>query len=241
MDGTLIPIHRADFEAEMFPLSERYLHRHLKDADVCLAAMKYAALHGREHIREGESNEDRFERLLHEQLGDVLAKTLIATLERFYETDYNQIAHLCPDNGRGRRMLNAALQRNLIPILATNPVAPAVCLFARLSWAGLRPEQFAYSTTAENSFHMKPSPAYYQDLLNVVGAKPAECIMIGNDTLEDIPPAQGLGIRTFLVTDYLVDRDGSAPTLGPQGDENDLLRFLAQINQEEEPSWQEKN
>ena len=58
----------------------------------------------------------------------------------------------------------------------------------------------------ERMHFCKPNPAYYQEILELLGAKAEECLMIGNDVEEDMVAAT-LGIKTRLVTDLLISRD----------------------------------
>ena len=85
-----------------------------------------------------------------------------------------------------------------MPILATNPLFPAVATESRIRWAGLVPEDFLLYTTYENSRHCKPNPDYYWDIMNNLGAKPEECIMVGNDFDEDIFNHSVYGIHIKL-------------------------------------------
>ena len=66
-------------------------------------------------------------------------------------------------------------------ILATNPIFPTNADATRLSWIGLKMEDFDLVTDYANSCHSKPNPAYYQDILDQFHLDPARCLMIGND------------------------------------------------------------
>ena len=113
----------------------------------------------------------------------------------------------------------------LIPVLATNPIFPAVATRARIGWAGLNREDFALVTTYENSRHCKPNPAYYQDILEELGLSPEECVMVGNDATEDLAAAK-LGIPVFLLTDCLINKHGTDLTELPHGGFDELMAYL---------------
>ena len=68
-------------------------------------------------------------------------------------------------------------------------------------------------------------PAYYQDLLNKLGLQPEECLMVGNDAQEDMA-AQKLGIHVFLLPKWLVNRHNLDISSYPQGDFDDLIRYI---------------
>ena len=71
----------------------------------------------------------------------------------------------------------------------------------------------------------KPNPAYYQEVLDKLGVDPKECLMVGNDVIEDVA-AEKLGMQIFLVTDCLINKKGADISAYPQGTFADLLRYL---------------
>ena len=53
--------------------------------------------------------------------------------------------------------------------------------------------------------YCKPNPKYYTEILEMLGKKPEECLMVGNNTDEDCAAAQAAGMKTILVTDCLIN------------------------------------
>lgn len=96
-------------------------------------------------------------------------------------------------------------QKGYTVVAATNPLFPKVATMNRLRWAGFDPEDFALFTTYEHYHYCKPNPAYYMEVLASLGKQPQNCIMAGNDNLEDMA-AQQLGIKGYLITDCLINR-----------------------------------
>lgn len=80
----------------------------------------------------------------------------------------------------------------------TNPSMPVAFGRARLGWAGYDPDRFVLVTGTETSTRMKTDPRFYVELLAALGARPEECVMIGNDGRKDLTAAH-LGIPVFLV------------------------------------------
>ena len=109
--------------------------------------------------------------------------------------------------------------------LATNPLFPAIATQTRARWAGLNPEDFALITTYEASRHCKPNPAYYQDVLDALGATAKECVMVGNDVGEDMVAAK-LGMQVFLLTDCLINKAGADIDQYPHGSFPELMGFI---------------
>ena len=109
--------------------------------------------------------------------------------------------------------------------LATNPIFPSIATCARIRWAGLTPEDFAFVTTYENSAYCKPNPDYYRDAAQRLGLSPEECLMVGNDAQEDMI-AETTGMKVFLLTDCLINRDGADISIWPNGGFDELLRRI---------------
>lgn len=93
---------------------------------------------------------------------------------------------------------------------------------------GLGPQDFALVTTYENSRFCKPNPAYYQDILRQAGKTPQQCMMVGNNPLEDMAAGQ-LGLALFLVTGHLENPKNLDISPYPQGDFPALLRLAQSL------------
>jgi FMN phosphatase YigB (HAD superfamily) len=116
-------------------------------------------------------------------------------------------------------------EKGLRIILATNPLFPACATIRRIQWAGMRPENFEIITTYENSRFSKPNLKYYQAIMEQPGVKAEECLMVGNDVGEDMIAAK-LGLKVFLLTDCLINKDDADITRWPHGGFDDLMEYL---------------
>ncbi len=110
-------------------------------------------------------------------------------------------------------------------VLATNPIFPAIATESRIRWAGLEPSDFEYYTTYENSRFSKPNLKYYEELLQKIGVEAGECLMVGNDVSEDMV-AEKLGMKVFLLTDSMINKEGADIERYPHGDFDDLLTYI---------------
>ena len=109
--------------------------------------------------------------------------------------------------------------------LATNPIFPSVATESRIRWAGLEPKDFELYTTYENSSRCKPNPAYFADVAESLHLAPESCLMVGNDAQEDTAAAQ-VGMKVFLLTDCLINKDGRDISAYPQGSFEQLLDYV---------------
>ena len=147
--------------------------------------------------------------------------------EDFYRNEFQQVAAVCGKNPAAKALIDRLKARNLRLVLATNPLFPAIATHSRTRWAGLEPEDFLYITTYENSSFCKPNPDYYREILNKLGLRPEECVMVGNDVQEDGAVA-ALGMPLFILTDCLIDRAGEVDKF-PNGGYDQLNEWLENL------------
>ena len=145
--------------------------------------------------------------------------------EEFYRKEFQQVAQVCGRNPTAKELIDRLKAKNLRLVLATNPLFPAIATHSRVRWAGLQPEDFDYITTYENSAFCKPNPHYYREILDKLGLKPEECLMVGNDPVEDVAAAK-LGLPVFLLTHSLIKREGVDVTKLPHGGFEELKIWL---------------
>lgn len=146
----------------------------------------------------------------------------------FYRNEFQNAASVCGFNPKAAETVRAIKEMGLTVVLATNPLFPAIAIQSRVKWAGLNPEDFAYITTYENSFHSKPNPDYFREILDKLGLKPEECLMVGNDVTEDMVPSL-LGMKVFLLTDCLINKQNLDISQYPNGSFPELLEYIRSL------------
>lgn len=223
LDGTLVPLPRDQYEPALFHNVSGMFRREFPNQPVA-EAMKRAALGSFQDDTGLETNEARLRRLLRQEIGD-LGDEVLAALEKHYVTDFNRISELIQDQSVADEALSLVEACGGIPVLATNPIMSAAGIHARLGWVGVSPDRFRLITTYDKFHFTKPDPRFYQELMELLRAEPSQCIMIGNDTDEDMEAARQAGMDTYLVTDYVMDRRGSIEQYR-HGTSRELLEFL---------------
>ena len=153
------------------------------------------------------------------------AKQDIAIFDHFYRNEFQEVRHVCGCDPRAAEAIREIKSLGYRVALATNPLFPAIATHSRTRWAGLNPDDFELITTYENSRHCKPNPDYYQDVMEVLGVKPEECVMVGNDVDEDMI-AEKLGMKVFLLTDCLINKSRSDIARYPHGSFPELMAFV---------------
>jgi len=144
----------------------------------------------------------------------------------FYANEFKLAKQFTGFNPEAKKTVEACKGAGYRVVLATNPVFPEVATRQRTIWAGISVEDFEYFTTYENSTYCKPNPEYYIELLQKVDMKPEECIMVGNDVTEDMEAALAAGMRVFLITDCLINKENKDISAYPHGSFEDFRKYM---------------
>ena len=174
------------------------------------------------------TNEERFWKVFTEAFGEKSLEDK-PFIDEFYHTEFNKVQAVCGFHSKAKEIIELVKEKGFLAVLATNPLFPHTATENRMRWAGLEPEMFAAYTTYEDCHFCKPNPKYYQELLEKLQLKPEECIMVGNDFDEDIVPTEGLGMKTFLLTDCLINKRDADFSKYPQGDFEALKNYLKNL------------
>lgn len=146
-------------------------------------------------------------------------------LEHFYRTDFSDVQVSCGFDPKAGKTIQQLKDMGFEMILATQPIFPSLATEARMKWAGLNRDDFKLYTTYENSRFCKPNPSYYQEILDKLGISAADCLMVGNDATEDLV-AQTLGMKVFLITDCLINKNNVDLSKYPQGNLDALMDYI---------------
>lgn len=146
----------------------------------------------------------------------------------YYRNEFQEVRQSCGFDERASQAIAQIKSMGYQVALATNPLFPAIATHSRVRWAGLNPQDFALITTYENSRHCKPNPAYYQDILSELGLKAENCLMVGNDVEEDMI-ARETGMRVFLLTDNLINRNNLDIRVYPNGSFPELMQYFQEL------------
>ncbi len=112
--------------------------------------------------------------------------------------------------------------------LTTNPLFPRIATQKRIQWAGLNIDDFEIVTTYEDFYYCKPSPSYYQEVIDKCGLDIKECMMVGNDVKED-GVVETMGMPVYLVTDYLLNKYNLDMNTTYQGTSSEFLEFVKEL------------
>ena len=223
LDGTLLPMDQDTFINAYFGGLVRKLMPHGYDKDTLIGAIwsgtKTMIKNTGERMNE-EAFWDEFCRIFGEK-----SKDDIPLFDEFYANDFCKVQTSCGFDKRAAEVIKAINNKGLRVALATNPLFPSTATEQRIAWAGLSPKDFEIFTTYENSHYCKPNPDYYREVMAKLKVYPEECLMVGNDVSEDMI-AETLGMKVFLLTDCLINKENKDISLYPHGGFEELLAFI---------------
>ncbi len=224
LDGTLLPMEPMEFVKEYL----RHLSKWMMVKGYDPEMLNAAVWKGTEAAIKNDgscSNEERFWQTFVGILGEKVLDDK-EYIDEFYIDEFNKAKNSCGFDERAKKVIELVRTKFDKVILATNPVFPCMATYHRANWAGVDKSDFCHVTTYENSSFCKPNVEYYKEILDKTGLQAKDCIMVGNDVDEDMRPASVLGMKVFLVKDYLINRSNSDISLYPQGTLDDLLEWL---------------
>lgn len=162
-----------------------------------------------------------------EEFGDKVYQD-IPLFNEFYANEFHHAREATFPAPLASRALELARRKAEHVILATNPIFPKIADISRLSWIGLKIEDFDLVTDYENSRFSKPNPRYYRDILSQFQLDPSRCLMVGNDVDEDVLAAGSAGIPCYLLDDYIINRKNADVTC-PRGSYEEMVRYLEKL------------
>jgi len=200
LDGTLLPLSMENFRKVYFPL----LVKKGVEIGIDKDKMKQGVLGGLKAMVENDgsvSNETVFWHYFESATG-VGVENVKNVFDDFYNNEFLKLKDVCEYTEYSRKIVDVLKTKGYKLILATNPILPLSAAINRMAFVELKPNDFEYITAFENSTYCKPNPKYYEEILEKNNLNSKDCLMVGNNVLEDMI-AEKLGIETYLVTDVL--------------------------------------
>lgn len=146
----------------------------------------------------------------------------------YYCDGFDDAKSVCSYNAKAAEIVKKVKEYGISTVLATNPVFPRIATEKRAGWAGLDLSDFEIYTTYENSRFSKPNLKYYEDILTFLGISADEALMVGNDVGDDMV-VKALGMKVFLLTDCLINKEERDIAEFPHGNFDDLSKYLDSI------------
>jgi len=223
LDGTLLDLDLDDFLARYFAALELAavpLAAHTANGAAIMPAL-HSATRAMMLDRSKATNRDVFFAQFAARTGIDLEEHW-DVFEAFYHDVFPNLADTARPAQGGREAVETARALGLKVAVATNPIFPRVAVDQRLIWAGLGDIEFDLITTYEEMTACKPHARYYRQAADLLGVRPDQCLMVGDDHVLDLAAAD-VGMRTY----YVGMRDGVAADM--TGDLEALAGLLPRL------------
>lgn len=228
MDGTLLPMDMKEFTGGYFKfLCERLRPYGFDDKKLVEAVWKGTAAMQANDGSQLNSKVfwDCFDKLMGGPIEEIAAEC-----DDFYSKEFNKAICFTQENPLAQEAVRIAHAKSPLVILATNPLFPVPGQISRMNWVGLSPEDFDLYTSYETEYFCKPNPKYFESVMERMGLKPEECLMVGNDEYEDMYCATMAGIDGYLVTDTMIP-SVDHPWEGSKGTFAELVEALSDLEE----------
>ena len=169
----------------------------------------------------GITNEEAFWNKFSEIYGEEKTAADKPMFDEYYCKEFSGVREDCGFDPAAAETVKTLKEKGFALVLATNPIFPAAA-------TGLDKNDFLLYTTYENSHYCKPNPKYYEEILERLHMNAEECLMVGNDVNEDMV-AETLGMKVFLLTDCLLNKDNKDISAYPHGGFPELLSFVEEL------------
>ena len=225
LDATLLPMEMDEFVQKYFHEMGVMFHDLIDGKLLAKYVMECTELmvKNTEDRRNEEVFFTRFSELID---GDLVVYQ--ARFDEFYDTRFLNVRSCTHQNESMIKAVKLFQEKGYDLVLATNPLFPMKANHHRIRWAGLSPDDFSYIASFESNTYCKPNLDYYREILTAINKSPEDCMMVGNDALEDMV-AGNLGIKTFLVEDYLLNKHHVEIKADHRGLYDDFYAFVERL------------
>lgn len=226
LDGTLLPMDLDDFMQAYFGAIGKKGAENGYDPKELVAGV-WAGTKAMMKNDGTETNETRFWSTFAQVMGEhVLSDRDM--FDSFYDNEFCRIGDAVTADPRTDRCVKLLRQKGYTVALATTPLFPKKATLERMRWAGLDPNDFALITTYEDYHFAKPTAGYFEEVVRNLGKSPADCLMVGNDMIEDMGAKQ-IGTDIFFLTDHLINKKNADVCAYRHGGFDELLTLLAAL------------
>lgn len=146
LDGTLLPMDQDEFTKGYFKLLAAKLAPYGYEPKTLIDTI-WAGTAAMVKNTGAQTNEAAFWERFSRTYGAEKTEKDKPLFEEFYADDFERASVFCPRNDKAAETVAKLQQLGYRVALATNPIFPSIATCARIRWAGLAPEDFAFVTT----------------------------------------------------------------------------------------------
>ncbi|HYE09361.1 MAG TPA: HAD family hydrolase [Patescibacteria group bacterium] len=221
LDGTLLPLDMQRF-TEIYFYEMGYMFKDMIDPKL-LVKYIWTATEEMVSNTDYKTNEEVFMNKFEQLIGGDISKYQ-ERFDNFYDTLFHKTRESVQTQSLIKESVELLKEKNYKLVVATNPLFPRKAIHHRIEWAGLDLKDFTYITSYEDNHYCKPQLHFYKEILDVVGKRPEQCMMVGNDVQEDLV-ALKLGLKTFLIRNHMIHRTQDEINTTYEGYYEDFYNF----------------
>ncbi|HHT66147.1 MAG TPA: HAD family hydrolase [Clostridiales bacterium] len=225
LDGTLLPLDMDDFIKCYFTEIGRYFEDMI-DAQKMINHV-WTGTKAMVTNREEKTNQQVFMNTF-KNLIDGNLDVYQERFDRFYDEGFLKVQNCTRPCSLVKEAIAVLKKKKYTLAVATNPLFPRKAILHRIHWAGLDPDDFVYISSYEYNHYCKPHLEFYIEVLESLQKQPEQCMMVGNDVKDDLV-ASKLGIQTYLITDYVLNRCQLPVECTHQGSYKDFYQFACDL------------
>ncbi len=224
LDGTLLPMDMNDFlKMYLFEVGRAF-------SDVDTKALIAHILEATQFMLENDGKKTNSE-VFAEKFASKMDGRIDAYLDRFekfYDEGYLNLRNFVYPNPLVKNSIEKLKGKGYKLVVATNPIFPLKAVIHRIIWADLNPSDFHHITSFEKNRFCKPNINFFLEVLDSIGKEAYHCLMVGNDVQEDLAAGKA-GLRTYLITDHMINRNEETFVSTYIGDYKDFFKFVEKL------------
>ena len=228
MDGTLLPMDAGTFYRTFFKLLTKKMLPYGYEPDDIIQGVN-AGITAMQTNDGSRPNAEVFWENFAKTIGERVLEDK-ALFDDFYYVEFQRISSSCGNTPLAKQTIELCKELGYRVVIATEPIFPLIAMESRLRWAGIDPASVEFITSYETSTYCKPELGYFREVAAKLGVAPEECAMVGNDVAEDMP-AEDAGMKVFLLTDCLINKEDVDISRWPNGDYGKLQSWLRTLNE----------
>lgn len=210
LDGTLLGMREKEFmDKYFFEISLKF--KDISESDILVSNIWDATKQMVLNLEADKLNKDIFFERFNSLVEQEHRSIYYERFEAFYSNEFERVKCATYRTDNMIEAVRIFKEKGYNLVVATNPLFPEMAILKRIEWAGLDKSDFMHITNFERCHFCKPNVEFYKEILSEIRKKPDECMMVGNDTLEDAI-AKKLGLTTYIVTDNIIEREKSIPS-----------------------------
>ena len=227
LDGTLLQNNQEYFLKTYFKILSNKFASYGYEPEPLLKIIQNG-IHSMINNTGSETNENIFWSTVNKFSGEDSLKCKVL-FDEFYRNDFDNLKDICKCDIEVKNTINYLKSNGYNMIIASNPVFPMLAQKKRIHWAGLDYNDFMYITSYENSNYCKPNLNYYLQIIENINVHASDCLMVGNNVDEDMI-AEKIGMKTFLLTNCLINTNNKYISKYRKGNFKDLKKFIISLN-----------